>query len=509
MPPRAFSYGRISRQKRSSISIARQGASADDLCVEYGWNLDDTLVFTDRNRSGFHGANRAPTAALTRCLKAIEDGDIPRGSVLIIENLDRLSRQDVKKAYRLFLDILEAGVSIATCVPKRVYRPDDEDLFDVLEPIWQMFLAHQESLKKSERLTKQWEHSRRVAREGKERTMQRLPHWLAVVDGEYALVPERVAVVRRIIEQLAEGVGPAVLAGRLNAEGVPTAHGRGLWRSTTLRRLVSSETLTGGYQPTRLEGGRYVPDGALVVGFYPPAVDGAVLQSARDRLTLRTTKGGRKPASGRTNVLRGLARVAGTETTLALQQVSDAYGVRRYLFVANTSGALRVHYDDVLTAILETVRQLRPADVLPPDTARSEREQRMAALAKRVELLAARQRDIEADLADPEKDYVRASGAAAVVARELKEATAERDALALETRSGRAAALGQAQTLAMLRMAAEGDALNDIDARIGDVLPLVVRRVEVSAERVSRTRQIVRLTIHLHNGEARHVRIDP
>ena len=36
---------------------------------------------------------------------------MPRGSYLVIENLDRLSREDERTALRLWLDILDAGIN--------------------------------------------------------------------------------------------------------------------------------------------------------------------------------------------------------------------------------------------------------------------------------------------------------------------------------------------------------------------------------------------------------------
>ncbi len=92
------------------------------LSSEEGWCLDDSLVFVDKGRSGFHGDNLKPIAGLTQFLDAVRTGRVTPGSVLIIENLDRLSRQDVDIAYDLFRSIIKAGIWIATKTPPRQGR---------------------------------------------------------------------------------------------------------------------------------------------------------------------------------------------------------------------------------------------------------------------------------------------------------------------------------------------------------------------------------------------------
>src|SRR5262245_29085911 len=117
---RAFSYDRVSRWRKGGHSIERQDDFAHALSTEHGWILDDTLVFIDKNRSGYHGHNLRLGAALTRCLACIESGRIKPGDVLIVEALDRLSREEVDVAYDLIRRILQAGVWIATEIPPRI-----------------------------------------------------------------------------------------------------------------------------------------------------------------------------------------------------------------------------------------------------------------------------------------------------------------------------------------------------------------------------------------------------
>jgi DNA invertase Pin-like site-specific DNA recombinase len=66
--------------------------------------------------SGFSGANLGDNGALRAPLQAARNGKFPAGTRLIVESLDRLSRQEITTAMRLFLDILDTGLVIVTLI---------------------------------------------------------------------------------------------------------------------------------------------------------------------------------------------------------------------------------------------------------------------------------------------------------------------------------------------------------------------------------------------------------
>lgn len=61
--------------------------------------------------SGFRGEH-AQFGALAEFLRLVREKQIPTGSVLIVENLDRLSRDNLLDACSLFADIIRAGVTV-------------------------------------------------------------------------------------------------------------------------------------------------------------------------------------------------------------------------------------------------------------------------------------------------------------------------------------------------------------------------------------------------------------
>ena len=62
--------------------------------------------------------------ALGVFLKAIYDGTVPKGSYLLIENIDRLTRDEITPATMLFLQIITAGVTVVTLSNQERYSEE-------------------------------------------------------------------------------------------------------------------------------------------------------------------------------------------------------------------------------------------------------------------------------------------------------------------------------------------------------------------------------------------------
>jgi DNA invertase Pin-like site-specific DNA recombinase len=94
-------------------SFEPQTKKAAEYASAHGLELDTTLTFRDLGVSAFRGRN-AQTRALRAFLDGVEHGDIPQGSHLLVESLDRISREQIIAAQGLFLQIIDAGVTLVT-----------------------------------------------------------------------------------------------------------------------------------------------------------------------------------------------------------------------------------------------------------------------------------------------------------------------------------------------------------------------------------------------------------
>lgn len=512
VPHRGYPYRRYSAGKQGvGDSMRRQGDWAKQVCAEQGWFYDDTYALDDKGRSGFHQKNLAGTAGLARFLDLIKTGRIARGSVLIVENIDRLSRADVDTAHDLFRSIIRAGIWICTKTPFRVYKGDKEASFmDLLEPIWIMYCAYMESLKKSDRVASAWEANRNEAR------AQRLPHqarppwWLERMATGYRIRTEQGQVMREIVREASQGAGIGTLCRTLTERGIPAPGYSGRWTDNGLRCVLRGRQLVGEYQPHQLIEGKRVPCGEPIRGFYPALLsedEWLLLQAAIDN---RRDRSGRPAGEGRINLFTGLIRDAVTRRPLALKTHGKKVRRQRYQFLKVTGalgGKARMVYQDAEEAVLGTVAQLRTQDVLIPSKQSRAREERIGTLTRRMMALEQRAREIKKAIEDP--DNVAAVGALAksltAVEAERLDVTKERDSLKLECLSGPVEALEETQSLLGYRATVTGKERLELDRQIKLLLPTVVEEVWIQCQRISPKKQIIHFQIYLRGGKMRYM----
>ena len=112
MRTKAYSYLRISTPAQEmGDGVRRQIDESRKYAVENGYELIET--FSDIGVSGYKGQN-SRDGQLGIFLEAIDNGKIVPRSLLIVESLDRLSRENVFDAFTLFTNILNKDITIVT-----------------------------------------------------------------------------------------------------------------------------------------------------------------------------------------------------------------------------------------------------------------------------------------------------------------------------------------------------------------------------------------------------------
>ena len=113
----AHIYARYSTGTQAKgTSLRRQISNAGAFAAEQGWTIAD--IIADEGVSAYRGKNLAQ-GGLGRFLDAVKTGKVAPGSVLIVESLDRLSRNTLTAQMMLLLDIIRAGVEVVTLVDQR------------------------------------------------------------------------------------------------------------------------------------------------------------------------------------------------------------------------------------------------------------------------------------------------------------------------------------------------------------------------------------------------------
>ncbi|PWE75952.1 resolvase [Bradyrhizobium sp. SUTN9-2] len=292
--PKAFSYVRMSTDLQlKGDSLRRQREASRKYADRHGLELIEDIDLHDIGVSAYKGKNIA-SGAFGRFLEAVRDGKIQAGSYLLVESFDRMSRQEPVVALKPFIEIVEAGLVLVTLDDERVFR-GNISFEDLIISIAKMSRANEESARKSDRLSQAWKAKR--ASIGQKKLTARCPSWLRLTADRtgFDVIDERAAIVRRIFDEAASGIGTFTIVRRLNEEGVPTFTGKGGWQNSTVNKILSSAAAIGTFQPNRMEGGKRTPHGDPIRNYFPGIVRQPVFEAAqRGRLERKT-----KPEQGR------------------------------------------------------------------------------------------------------------------------------------------------------------------------------------------------------------------
>jgi DNA invertase Pin-like site-specific DNA recombinase len=224
---RAYSYARWSSDGQADgDSDRRQTQMAEDWCSRRGLRLAG--MEKDEGVSAWKGKNRSEGSGLSRLLKLVRPGDY-----LLVEDNDRLSRQDWLTAMNFLAEIVGKGVTVVTLTNGNEINEErfkkDPGVF--LPAILRAHLGHDENTKKSVRIKASWQARKRKLAEGQAARMF-LPCWLRwEKDTEKPVLVEcNASVVRRMFDLALKGMGCQTIARRLIAEGcefvLNSKHGR-------------------------------------------------------------------------------------------------------------------------------------------------------------------------------------------------------------------------------------------------------------------------------------------
>ena len=319
--PRAYSYARFSSfAQAEGDSLRRQQDAARAFAQDNGLELDEELV--DRGISAFRGSNLSEGASLHAFAGRVRAGDIPPGSMLILENLDRFSRQEPYAAISAFLSLLASGVRIATLSDRKVFEPNpngNEQMMSMLFAVLGFGRAHDESAIKSLRLAAAWsEKRRRAGAEGVPMT-RRVPSWLRVADDAFEVIPARGVIVRRIFAEAIAGTGALTIARQLQQDGVPTFGRAEFWRASMVKKTLNNHAAFGRYQPHRMIDKGRVPEGDPIEGYFPPVIDRTTFEAARHAVASRGSLGIKRRPKDMRSVLTRIARCVLCRSSMILR----------------------------------------------------------------------------------------------------------------------------------------------------------------------------------------------
>lgn len=361
-----YSYIRFSSPRQAEgDSLRRQTEAARLWCERNGVYLDTATTLHDLGKSAFTGSHREnpDRNALAQFLKLVEQGRIARGSYLILESLDRLTREDIQPATLLVLTLLQKGVRLVQLMPREMVYDEKSQLWDLIPAMMELSRGNSESRVKSERCGAAWAKKKKDARESKTVMSNNLPRWIECRDGKLRLIPERAAIVRKVFQLAANGYGLVSIVKKLTSDGVKSFGGRrGDWTRSYLGLILQDRRALGEHQP--MKNGE--PDGDVICGYYPAVVTENQWHAARAGLTERQKHKGRI-GSRNINIFAGLLKSAldGSSYFLTAYKASGkkVQALANFRATEGLSKFRTYRYDILEEAVLSQLKELKVEEI--------------------------------------------------------------------------------------------------------------------------------------------------
>lgn len=359
--PIAYSYTRFSSEKQSGGDSIRRQKDLASRFVEHNpdleLELDTSLQLSDEGLSAYKGVAQTK-GSLGVFIRLVEDGKIEKGSYLLVESLDRLSRQTPRQALNQLNTLVDEGIVLVTLSDNKVYTKEILDADGGMSLIFAIMLmarAHEESVIKGQRVSSAWRQKMLKVADGVQLT-KRVPFWINKEDRKKA-IPEKVEVVKRIFKLSADGLGGQRITRLLNEEGVePPTNKSTKWGISSVKKILNSEAVIGILNTA---------DGVQHEKYYPRVIS--------EKLWLRTRFQGETSKKTRdnkaTHPLSGLC-ICGSCGATAMRsgksgrvRQDGTKNVWRTLVCANSMGARSacsyqsIGYDKIVSAVLTALNQ--------------------------------------------------------------------------------------------------------------------------------------------------------
>lgn len=473
-------YVRISdAQQRKGGGLERQmTADVAAFAKQFGFIVSKTVRIDD-GVSAFKGLNSTPDHALGQFLEEARRRLILPGDCLLLENYDRLSRQDPWAAIGLVQQLRELGIHVGRLDRWKLMRCDGTDYGDFFEAAVEFMRGNSESAMKSFRNGSKWEKKRAAARDKGETITQRVPAWIQIVDGERQLIEPRAKGIRRVFELLADGYGMSLAVKKLTEEGVAAIGCSGRWTKAYIHRLLLDRRTLGDLQPRRIDGS---PAGDVIKGYYPSVVSEELFLKVRSEMRRRKVKAGK--VTDRVELFSGLLKDARDgEAYYTGTRSEQAGGYRVLLNMGAHIGTARTWSFPLPSferAILSCLSEISPAEILGKQIDTSE----VAELAEQFSSLEAKEAELEDELLN---GHIPSLARGLRKVRDELDALSERLAIARE-KAGNPTGEAWGQCKGLIEMLDTVSDKRDARVRLRSALRRIVDEIRLLVVRRGRTR---------------------
>jgi DNA invertase Pin-like site-specific DNA recombinase/chaperonin cofactor prefoldin len=319
---------------------------AQSVCADKGWTLVD--LPPDEGMSGFKGINKVK-GTLGTFLKRVKAGEIKQGSVLIIEKMDRFSRNEIDLVIPDFLNLLQSNVEIFSCVDNTHYTLADIRKNGMLlnYAVMAMAMANDYSKSLGSRIKKATDIKLAQCRNGLKMNMGPwMPNWVDFIGnpkqpGDFKL-NEKADTIKRIISEYIAGKSMFGIARGLIKDNIPSPQ-EGKWAQYSISKILNSPKLLGTLDVK----------GIVIPNYYPSVITQAQWEQVQSKLKENSQrKGGSNTTDYVANLFRNRCKCAHCGSTLQARKVVRTTHYlytcpRKRLGACKSKSSMRVSYLEV------------------------------------------------------------------------------------------------------------------------------------------------------------------
>lgn len=286
---KAYAYVRYSRiTQESGDSEARQYNALERFTASTGVEIQEVIY--DRGKSAFRGDN-ARSGYFKEILERINNRKIKKDDFLVVESIDRITRQRVLDGVELLQNILKKGIKIYTTSDEKIYSYSDpaRDFENLMMIALIAQRANEESETKSKRLNSAWRKRREKAQNGEIiiKSGKAVPYGLRVENGKFVIVEEEQKEIEQLFNFILEyGINTSIV--KINEIS------KKKWNNGTLSKILKAKTVIGCMPMHRIEYDESGKSKKVLTGFiedyYPKIIEPALFYKALDTMKKRKSK---------------------------------------------------------------------------------------------------------------------------------------------------------------------------------------------------------------------------
>ncbi|NLS12470.1 recombinase family protein [Vibrio sp. SM6] len=255
-----FGYIRVSTEeqaKKGRSGINRQKKFITEKAESLGYNESDIVLIDDSGISGFGKKDKTniKTGNLGKFLAEVDQGK-HEGSIFLVENIDRLSR-DFTAGMTAVLKLKDHDITVIT--RDGAFDTLSSKLITTISPV----RSQEESDAKSEKITESYDTRISEVKSGIKKQFNQVPNFYTWNGECYIIDPEYHKTILRCVELYLQGQGYRIIAKTLNAEKRKGSKENIFWQSSHVSALLSHKSLMGDYHIKN----------QVIEGYFPATLD--------------------------------------------------------------------------------------------------------------------------------------------------------------------------------------------------------------------------------------------